>query len=257
MGSPTETPTIIMVQGSFQLPDAYYKLDDALRALGYPVVHPLLPSLTDEEKPGFATKSLTDDALAIRSEVQRLVEQGKKVFVVMHSYGGLVGTEAVTKDLSFDERQPAGLPGGVVHLFYFAAFILPTGQSVLDVFGESPNNDVKPDGRFTIKNAANILYHDLPDAEAQEWESKIINQSYAVQKTKMTNEAFGFVKSTYVVCENDRGPPPMYQEKFGEMAGSKIQKISSGHSPMLSHTAELTRMIDQVVKSVIETGAQV
>ena len=113
MGSPTETPTIVMVQGSFQPPDAYYKLENALRALGYPVVHPFLPSLTDQEKPDFATKSLTDDALAIRSEVQRLVEQGKRVFVVMHSYGGLVGTEAVTKDLSFGERQAASLPGGV------------------------------------------------------------------------------------------------------------------------------------------------
>ncbi|OTA98058.1 hypothetical protein M426DRAFT_326290 [Hypoxylon sp. CI-4A] len=170
----------------------------------------------------------------------------------MHSYGGLVGNEAVTKDLSFDQRQSAGLPGGVVHLFYFAAFILFVGQSVLDVFGESPNNDIKSDGRFTIKDAANILYHDLPDAEAKEWESKIIDQSYAVQKTKMTNEAFGFIKSTYVVCEKDRGPPPMYQEKFGEMAGSKILKISSGHSPMLSHTAELVGMIDRVVKSVME-----
>ena len=113
------------------------------------------------------------------------------------------------------------------------------GQSVLDVFGESPNNDVKPDGRLTIKNAANILYHDLPDAEAQEWESKIIDQSHAVQRTKMANEAFRFVESTYVVCKNDRGPSPMYQEKFGELAGSKILKISSGHSPMLSYTAEL------------------
>lgn len=41
------------------------------------------------------------------------MEQGKRVFVVMHSYGGLVGTEAVTKDSSFDERQAASLPGGV------------------------------------------------------------------------------------------------------------------------------------------------
>ncbi|KAI2628873.1 hypothetical protein GGR54DRAFT_368070 [Hypoxylon sp. NC1633] len=235
MGSSTKTPTIVMVQGSFQLPDVYYKLEDALRDLGYRVVHPLLPSLTDGEKPDFVTKSLTDDALAIRSEVQRLVEQGEKVVVVMHSYGGLVGTEAVTKDLSFDQRQSAGLPGGVVHLFYFAAFILSVGKSVLDVYGESPNSDVKPDGRLTIKNAANILYHDLPDAEAREWESKIIDQSYAVQQTKMTNEAFSFVKSTYVVCENDRGPPPIFQEKVGEMAGSKILKISSGHSPMLTY----------------------
>lgn len=138
-----------------------------------------------------------------------------------------------------------------VHLFYFAAFILSEGQSVLGVFGESPNNDIKPNGRFTIKNSAEILYNDLPPAEAQYWESKIIDQSYAVQEYKMTNEAYRFVPSTYVVCENDRGPPPQYQEMFGATAGSRILKMSSGHSPMLSQTAELAQIIDSVARSSI------
>lgn len=142
-----------------------------------------------------------------------------------------------------------------MHLFYVAAFILTQGQSVLGVFGESSNNEVKPDGRFTIKNSADILYHDLPAAEAQYWESKIIDQSYAVQETKMTNEAFRFVPSTYVVCENDRGPPPQYQEMFGANAGANMQKISSGHSPMLSHTSELADMIDSTVRSVVAGSA--
>lgn len=119
------------------------------------------------------------------------------------------------------------------------------------MFGQSPNNDVKPNGRFTIKNSAEILYHDLPPVEAQYWESKIIDQSYAVQEYKMTNEAYRFVPSTYVVCENDRGPPPQYQEMFGATAGSKILKMSSGHSPMLSHTVQLAQMIDSAAKSSI------
>jgi hypothetical protein len=142
-----------------------------------------------------------------------------------------------------------------VHLIYVAAFILSEGQSVLGVFGESPNNDVKPDGHFCIKNAAEILYHDLPAAEAQSLESKLIDQSYAVQETKITNEAFRYVPSTYIVCANDRGPPPQYQEMFGTTAGSTIQKISSGHSPMLSHTSELADMIDSAVRSVVQRGA--
>lgn len=137
----------------------------------------------------------------------------------------------------------------IVHMFYFAAFILTEGQSVLGVFGESPNNDVKPNGRFSIKNSAEILYNDLSPAEAQYWQSKIIDQSYAVQEYKITNEAYRFVSSTYVVCENDRGPPPQYQEMFGTTAGSKILKMSSGHSPMLSHTSELAQIVDSVAKS--------
>ncbi|KAI4600106.1 hypothetical protein KJ359_001208 [Pestalotiopsis sp. 9143b] len=248
MASLAETPAIVLVQGSFQLPDVYHKLADALRATGYEVHQPTLPSLTE---PDLASKTLGDDASAVTSKVKALVDVGKTVVVVMHSYGGLVGSEAVLRDLSFDQRKSDGLPGGVVHLFYFAAFILSQGQSVLGVFGQSPNNDVKPNGRFTIKNSAEILYHDLPPVEAQYWESKIIDQSYAVQEYKMTNEAYRFVPSTYVVCENDRGPPPQYQEMFGATAGSKILKMSSGHSPMLSHTVQLAQMIDSAAKSSI------
>lgn len=122
MAPSTEKPVLVLVQGSFQLPDVYYKLADALKARGYPVVQPPLPSLSDPDKPDFTSKSLDDDALAVRSEVRRLVEQGKRVVVVMHSYGGLVGNQAVTKDLSFAERQSSGSPGGVGK--YFEAYSL-------------------------------------------------------------------------------------------------------------------------------------
>ncbi|KAK9784244.1 putative catalytic protein [Seiridium cardinale] len=279
MASPTTKPTIVLVQGSFQLPEVYYKLGDALRGSGYSVNQPPLPSLNGQDKPDFASKSLTDDALAVRSEVKRLVEAGERVVLVMHSYGGLVGSEAVTEDMSFAQRRSNGLHGGVgkhvlhhayilnssictfwkayiqkrqlqgLHLFYFAAFILSKGQSVLGAFGGSANNDVKPDGRFTLNDSANLLYHDLPDQEAQYWQSKIIDQSYAVQQTEITNEAYRFVASTYVVCQTDRASPPQYQKMFGTIAGSEIQSINSGHSPMLSHPLELAKMIDQVTKA--------
>jgi len=61
----------------------------------------------------------------------------------MHSYGGLVGSEATIEELSYINRQARGPPGGVIHLFFYAAFLLQEGQSVLSAFGESPNNDVK------------------------------------------------------------------------------------------------------------------
>lgn len=53
-----------------------------------------------------------------------------------------MGSNAVSQDLSFEWRKEKGLRGGVVHLFYFAAFVLDTQQSVLGTFGQSPNDDV-------------------------------------------------------------------------------------------------------------------
>jgi pimeloyl-ACP methyl ester carboxylesterase len=137
-------PTILLVQGSFQIPQVYEKLVKGLMDQGYPTIHPRLPSCSDVDKPDFPQVSLVDDVLAIRLELIRQIEyEEKNVVVVMHSYGGLVGSEAVTEELSYAKRQSQGLAGGVTHLFYYCAFLLDKGQSVLSAFGESPNSDVR------------------------------------------------------------------------------------------------------------------
>ena len=139
-----ELPTILLVQGSFQIPQVYSKLVQGLKAQGYPTIHPQLPSCSNTDSPNFPQVSLVDDALAIRTELTRQVEyEGKNVVVVMHSYGGLVGSEAIAEDLTWAKRRAQGLPGGVIHIFFYAAFLLNEGQSVLSAFGESPTNDVK------------------------------------------------------------------------------------------------------------------
>lgn len=94
-------PTIILVQGSFQIRQVCSNIDST----------------------NFPRLSLVDDALAIRTELTRQIEyEGKTVVVVMHSYGGLVGSEAITEDLSYAKRQAQGLPGGVIHLFLYLPF---------------------------------------------------------------------------------------------------------------------------------------
>ncbi|KAI8634386.1 alpha/beta-hydrolase [Xylariaceae sp. FL1651] len=244
MASFSGQPTILLVQGSFQLPEVYEKLVTALKAKGYPVVHPSLPSLTGQDQPDFRLKNLASDASAIQVELERLVkEEGRHVVVLMHSYGGLVGSEATLDELTWANRAGLGLPGGVIHLFYVAAFVLSEGHSILEVFGESPNGDVQPDGRYRMKNAAKVLYSDLPTEEADYWASKIIDQSYAVQTTKLTQAAYRHTPSTYVVCSNDQALPPQFQEMFSKTANSEIIRIDSDHSPMLSKTGELANLI--------------
>ncbi|KAH6662814.1 catalytic protein [Halenospora varia] len=253
-----EKATIVLVQGSFQTPLVYEPLVKRLESLGYPTIHPKLPSCTDVDHPSFPSVTLIDDALAIRLELIRQIEYGgKTIVVVMHSYGGLVGSEAVPEELTFTSRKARGLPGGVIHLYYFSAFILPAGKSVMGAFGESPNNDVKPDGRFGIKNGASILYNDLSDSEAALWESRLILQSYNVQKTELTREAYKYVPSTYLICENDQAAPTQYQEMFAASANAQVDRCDSGHSAMLSQTESLADRIAAVVeKSVVEDVAE-
>lgn len=135
---------IVIVQGSFQTPLVYKKLLDGLEARGYTTSHPVLPSCSKTEEPEFPFKTLLDDTEEVKNVVDKLVKvENKTVVLVMHSYGGLVGSNAIEEELSFSKRKLAGLKGGVIHLFYFAAFVLGKQQSILGVFGESPNNDVR------------------------------------------------------------------------------------------------------------------
>ena len=79
-----------------------------------------------------------DDASAVEKEMKRLVEDdGNLVMAVFHSYGGLVGSQAIDEELSHAWRKARGLPGGVIHLFFCCAFVLQEGQSVLETFGKS------------------------------------------------------------------------------------------------------------------------
>lgn len=254
MAAISPKPTILLVQGSFQLPEAYGKLVSALRSRGFPVVQPGLPSLSDHDSPDFAKRDLADDSRAIETEAKRLVvDEGKNVMVVMHSYGGLVGSDAIPENLSLQSRRRAGLAGGVCRLFFFTAVILDEGKSVLGTFGESPNNDVKPNGRYTMKETASTIYHDLPPEEARYWASKTIDQSYAVQTTPITRAAYKYIPSTYVVAEDDRALSLQYQEMFAAATGAEVKKIKSGHSPQLSKPEELTDLIEEAAAAGMST----
>ncbi|KAH7372278.1 catalytic protein [Pyrenochaeta sp. MPI-SDFR-AT-0127] len=251
MSTPTSGPrniSIVIVQGSFQTPLVYKKLSDGLEARGFSTSHPELPSCNNTEDPEFPSKTLSDDTEVVKEAVKYLVEEkNKTVVIVMHSYGGLVGSNAIDEELNISHRTSAGLAGGVLHLFYIAAFVLDRQQSVLGVFGESPNNDVREDGRFYLKEGASLLYNDLPAEEAALWGSRLIPQSHAVQKTEIERTAYKYIPSTYLVCQNDKAAPPQYQEMFAGAAGSKVMKCDASHSPMLSQPEML---VDRIVEAI-------
>lgn len=160
LSSTQQLPTVLLVQGSFQTSLVYAKLVQSLVALGHPTFQPPLPSCSNTDRPDFSETTLIDDALAIRSELIGQIEYGgKTVVVAMHSYGGLVGSEAIPEELIYAKRHALGLPGGVIYLFFFAAFMLSEGQSVMSAFGESPNNDVRV-GIPPLTSIELVLYAD-------------------------------------------------------------------------------------------------
>jgi pimeloyl-ACP methyl ester carboxylesterase len=82
-------------------------------------------------------RSLHDDARHVRAELELLIEHGEKIIVVMHSYGGMVGTQAAAR-LGLAERARKGQQGGVIRLFYACSFMLPAGFDLDGSLGGLP-----------------------------------------------------------------------------------------------------------------------
>lgn len=124
---PTSKPVIVFVPGAFSRPSDFDLVSSPLREAGYRVhiVHnPSSPDILVDPTP-----SMFDDADNIHQLVETLADEGKDIVMVMHSYGGLPGTQAC-EGLGKAERLRASKRGGVVRLLYVGAAIAPVGESM-------------------------------------------------------------------------------------------------------------------------------
>ena len=84
----TLQPVTVFVRGSWHLPKHFEPIRELFGENGYETECPLLPSCGDLT----LSEPLQDDAEAAYNAVAKLVvDQGKDVVVVMHSYGDVVG----------------------------------------------------------------------------------------------------------------------------------------------------------------------
>ena len=134
-------PSICIIHGAWHHPAYYQPLVDSLTGLGHETICPRLPSCSEGVS---LENSFAEDVACIQSNVSKLVDTGKEVVVLMHSYGGVVGTEAIS-GFGIEERKAGGKVGGVKRLIYMTAFIPQKGQSLAGIFGGGlpPFIDVK------------------------------------------------------------------------------------------------------------------
>lgn len=126
----TTQPLVYILHGAWHGPEYFELVRTKFQALGYIMMCPQQPS-TGALPP---TKTLHDDAAHVRAELELLIEHGQEVVLVMHSYGGMVGTQAAA-GLGKVERAKRGQTGGIVRLFYACAFMLPLGSALSSGLG--------------------------------------------------------------------------------------------------------------------------
>lgn len=131
---PSTKPTVVFIHGSWHSPKHFEPVRAIFEANGYSTECPLQPCFN--ANPGPPITSLEDDVKAIQALLTTLVDdQGKDIIVAMHSYGGVVGSQSVLESWSKQLRESKGRPGGVLHLLYMCAFVLPLGASLTTALG--------------------------------------------------------------------------------------------------------------------------
>jgi alpha-beta hydrolase superfamily lysophospholipase len=132
--APIKMATIVFVPGSFAPADIYTEFVEVLTKHGLETVVVNTPSVGRREGKGPAT--MTDDVDEISNVVVPLIDQGKEVILVAHSYGGIPTTQSLEK-LSQKARSAEGKSGGVKKVVYLTAVILQVGSSNFELFGEN------------------------------------------------------------------------------------------------------------------------
>lgn len=129
------SPTIFFIPGAWHHPWIFDDVRNVLSTRGYETDSATLVTVGSKN----ASAGVIDDAVEVRSALLKLVEAGKEVILVAHSYGGLVASNSV-QGLSADQRSANGKPGGIIMLVFLCAFAVPVGTSLLMAHG-----DVYPD----------------------------------------------------------------------------------------------------------------
>ncbi|KAE8168335.1 Alpha/beta hydrolase fold-1 [Aspergillus tamarii] len=234
-------PSIVIVPGSFSLPEFYDAVTDGVASKGYEIKAIRLRSTEDLQQPA----TMHDDAAAIARELASLVDEGKEVILVAHSYGGVPASESI-KGLAKTEGR--GKVGGVVNLAYLTALVPPLGASAADMLADIPAEnrvELRPDehGYLVMANhaaSAALCFSDLPAEEGEAWVKRSPRHSAATFTGPLTYAGYKDVPVSYLLCAGDKVIPPGVQQKQIEIIERESSRevdvtvIETGHIPTAS-----------------------
>lgn len=243
-------PTIVLVHGAWHTPPNYQTFVDALKKQGFQVHCPLLPSCSGVSPP---TASMPEDIACIKKLVTSLVDEGQRVLMILHSYGGAVGNSAV-EGLSITERKAEGKPGGVIHLLHLCAYLLRTGASVIDIIREAGWEElleeyvpVTTDGLCFLKDPGTAFFSGRADQETIDKAlSTLVHFPMQSFYDVTTGCAWKTIPATYIRTLQDATVPLVYQDimlRKAEEDGVSVMitTLDADHSIFITEQEEMVQ----------------
>ncbi|KAI0840947.1 alpha/beta-hydrolase [Hypoxylon sp. FL0890] len=246
----SEKPVIVIIHGAFFSPMHYRKLIEPLRAQGYVVVSPPMPTTGLDDT--VAGKTYVDDVKRLLEDLTPFLDQGKEAVVVGHSQGGIAAS-ALTEGQTVEERKAKGLKGGIKAVVYLTALAIPIkGASLMGMLGGTAPPIYRAEGPFYVltEQALSPENGDLrvPKEDQIALSKSLVHQSKASLEAAVHFTAVDVtVPKTYIVCSEDPSLPATLQESMAQAAACKVVKIESGHFPFLESTEKATEVVDIIV----------
>lgn len=124
----------ILVPGAWHGPESFQPTTTLLEKAGYTVHGVHLPSVCASPQ----VQSFEPDVKAIRTVLDKVLSTGKDIVVIMHSYGGVVGSEALGEYIQTLEKGQKSGYGKVRRIVFVCAFVLPEGGSLMGALQFKP-----------------------------------------------------------------------------------------------------------------------
>ena len=228
--------SFVLVHGSWHAAWCWHKIIPRLERAGHDVVAVDLPGHGRQPRdPGQVTLAHYVDCI-----VAALDALPEPAVLVGHSRGGLAITQAAE-----------ARPDRVAALVYLAAYLVPDGETVLDLArGDRdslvpPNLVVNPEqGWDMLRQEALVdaLYADCSAEDVALCRSLLVPEPFAPSRTpvRTTPERFGRVPRVYIELLQDRAVSlPLQRRMYGRLPCREVLSIDASHSAYFSRPDEL------------------
>lgn len=261
----SSSSTLVLVPGSFAESHMYDGVVKPLREKGYDIFvldPPCYPGAYKAGRVGPPPPGMQDDARFVAKQLQELVDAGKDIVVLGHSYGGIPATESL-KGFTKKERQDQGNPGGVVRIAYMTACVPRVGENLVQVIqGGAPGMEIGEDGwmRHSDPSAtAAMCFSDLPVEEGTKLASQFGRHSSVSFGDALTHNGYKDLPVSWLFCENDRCVTPQVQQtaieaieeswKGTDREGRKVdvKRLTCDHIPIYSSRDETEKWMESII----------
>lgn len=233
-------PIIVAVHGAWHSPEHFAPLETALTSHGYKMVSVWLPSMHYARVNQPPPMGLAEDIEAIHAAVllELASQMTTDVLLLTHSYSSIPGLAAV-ESLDKASRAQAGHSNGVAAVLVISGLLVPAGISAFAWAGNEvpptvtlstiPSPEGYPKGKeievsnpISVPGPIALFYHDLPPDEAAKYAALLKPQIFAVNHTPVPFVGYKVIPTYYLVCEDDRALPPVFQRVMIENANKDI-----------------------------------